>query len=184
MGKQELAVRVRLYEELNRALPEAERKTTVFRSLPPGATLGDLVDSLGLRREEIDLALVNAVSVPFSRVLDPGDLVSLYPVFESLDIGASSALRAVPLRNPRFLAEQSLQELSRLLVARGYDCICPPDAAPRDLSRISKEEGRILLTRDVDMAGRYALDRCLRIRSQRPEEQLREVMRRFQLEGC
>jgi len=60
MGKKEHTVRVRLYGEPNRALPEAERKTTVFRSLPPGATLGDLVDSLGLRREKIDLALAPA----------------------------------------------------------------------------------------------------------------------------
>lgn len=183
MQEETITVRLRLYEELNRVMPEEERKTAVLRRLPSGASLGALVESLGLRRDEVDLALVNSRPASFARILEPGDLVSLYPEFESLDIRGATALRGEPLRNPRFVAERSLAGLARLLARRGYDCVCPAQAAPEDLAGISRREKRIFLTRDRDAARRFRLDRCVPVSSEREEEQLREVMRRLQLEG-
>jgi len=176
-----ITVSIRLYEELNRVLPQAERKKAIDRMVPNGSTLRHLLSILGLFPEDIDLALVNSRSVSLDHVLGPQDRVSLYPEFESLDIRGVSAVRDIPLRNPRFVAQSSLRGLAGLLRDMGYDCICPDRALKADLARMSRQEKRILLTSDPDMARSFALDRCVHVQSTRPEGQLQEVVHRFQL---
>ena len=176
-----ITVSIRLYEELNRVLPQAERKKAIIRSVPQGSTLSRLLPILGLCPEDIDLALVNSRSVSLDHVLRSQDRVSLYPEFESLDIRGVSAVRDIPLRTPRFAAQSSLSGLARLLRNMGYDCICPDRALEADLARMSRQEKRIVLTRNPDMASSYALDRCVHVQSTRPEGQLEEVVHRFQL---
>lgn len=181
MPQATITIELRLYEELNRALPESERKRTILRSVPAGTDLGGLVDRLGLEREEIDLGLINAEPASFDRVLADQDRISLYPEFESLNIEGASPLRAQPLRRTRFVLDPALGELARLLHDKGYDCRCPRGAPPKLLARISLEEKRILLTKDPEMADRFALERSFCLGSDAPREQLGEVVRRFQL---
>jgi len=182
MPRKSITVELRLYEELNRVLPEAERKRTILRTLPAGTNVGRLIDFLGLDREEVDLGLVNAEPAPFSRMLADQDRVSLYPEFESLNIEDVSPLREKPLRRTRFVLDPSLAELARLLGDLGYDCRCPGEASPELLAAMSRQEKRILLTRNADMMERFALERCYCLESDAAPQQLREVMHRFQLE--
>lgn len=176
-----ITIHVRLYEELNRVLPYIERKTTVARRLFPGAKVDDLLEVMGLRQAEIDLVLVNSQSVDFAYLLRDQDMVSLYPEFESLDIHSLSVLPERPLRNLRFIAQGNLSSLANLLGQRGYDCLCPAQASGNALARISKQEKRILLTRNPSLAETHDLDRCFCLQSGEPAEQLKEVKRRFQL---
>ncbi len=173
---------VRLYEELNRVLPEEEHKKTITRTLAQSSNLKDLLDILGLQQEDIDLALVNSHSVPFDRELRDGDLVSLYPEFETLNIQDVSVLREKPLRNTKFVAAGALRELANLLQARGYECLCPSRASGSELIRISRAEKRILLTLDPGLAKSPELERCYLLSSREAKQQLREVLQRFQLD--
>ncbi len=87
----------RLYEELNDYLP-AERKKRTFRLSPKGATtIEKAITSLGVPPEEVDLVLVNGESVPFNHIICEGDRISIYPIFESLDISSVTRLRDKPL---------------------------------------------------------------------------------------
>jgi hypothetical protein len=177
-----LTVHVRLYEELNHVLPPSERKRIVTRTLPRGSRLSRLLDALGISSEAIDLALVNSRSVSLQHELQDQDLVSLYPEFESFDIRGLTAVRDIPIRNPGFIAEKALSDVACLLRNKGYDCICLDGASSSELARRSLDEKRILLTTDPDLARVYNLDRCFCLRSRLPEEQLEEVVYRFQLE--
>ncbi len=148
-----LTVLVRLYEELNQVLPASERKRTVSRNLPLGSRISQLLDALGLASEAIDLALVNSRSVSLQHELQDQDLISLYPEFESFDIRGLTAVRDTPIRNPRFIAERALSDMTCLLRDKGYDCICPNGASSPDLARRSLDEKRIVLTTHPDLAG-------------------------------
>lgn len=176
-----ISVILRLYEELNRVLPQGEQKRTIVRTVPAGTDLGGLIDILGLDRQEVDLGLINSEPAAFCRILVHQDRVSLYPEFESLNIEGASPLRQRPLRRTRFVLEPSLADLARLLRDRGYDCRCPHQAPPSHLAEISREGKRILLTRDPDLAERSSLERCCCLTAQSPQEQLEEVIKRFQL---
>jgi hypothetical protein len=99
-----------------------------------------------------------------------------------MDISSVSRLRVIPLRNTRFVAEASLQELAALLHEQGHDCLCAMQASTEELVRISNKQKRILLTLSPGLAHAYALQRCICIRSTQPQNQLEEIKRRLQLQ--
>ncbi len=87
----------RLYEELNDYLPAEKRKTSFGVSLEKQTTIKEAICLLGVPPEEVDLVLVNGESVPFNRIISEGDRISVYPIFESLDISKVTRLRGKPL---------------------------------------------------------------------------------------
>jgi hypothetical protein len=86
-------VYVRLYEELNDYLPEERRKRTFSLSLKGPTTVKETMRVLGVPSEEVDLVLVNGESVAFGHIVQGEDRISIYPIFESLDISTVTRLR-------------------------------------------------------------------------------------------
>ena len=86
-------VYIRLYEELNDYLPEERRKRTFNLSLRRPTTVQEAICLLGVPSEEVDLVLVNGESVPFTHIVQDQDRISIYPIFESLDISTVTRLR-------------------------------------------------------------------------------------------
>jgi len=93
-----LEVTIRFYEELNDYLPEEKRKREFTRFFDHSATLRELVESFGIPPDDVDLMLVNGLSVDFSYIVSDGDRVSVYPIFETFDISGVTKVRERPLR--------------------------------------------------------------------------------------
>jgi uncharacterized protein with PIN domain len=74
-----------------------------------------------------------------------------------------------------FIADAMLGRLAKWLRLMGYDTIYQPSAEDRDLVRTARSEGRLLLTRDQELAQRRGL-RSLLIESDRLEEQLGQLL--------
>ena len=87
----------RLYEELNDYLPAPRKKRTFSLSFKGSTTVREAICSLGVPPEEVDLVLVNGESVAFDHTIGNGDRISIYPIFESLDISTVVKLRDKPL---------------------------------------------------------------------------------------
>jgi uncharacterized protein with PIN domain len=102
-------------------------------------------------------------------------------VFEALDIGSTAKLRAVPLRDPRFVIDVNLGRLARLLRMLGFDAWWSNNADDQTLADISLNEQRILLTRDRGLLKRRMITHGLYVRSEAPEDQTLEVIRRLDL---
>jgi uncharacterized protein with PIN domain len=75
---------------------------------------------------------------------------------------------------PQLLADCMLGRLARWLRLLGYDTAYSNDATDHELARRARAEGRLLLTRDRDLAVRRGL-RTLLIQSQDLEDQIQEV---------
>ena len=176
-------VEVRCYEELNDFLPPELRKRSFSWPLGPGQTVKSLVEALGVPHTEVDLALVNGLSVGFRHRLADGDRLAVYPVFESLEIAGLSRVRPLPLRVARFVLDVHLGRLARLLRLAGFDCLYDNHWDDHTLSRLSRQEGRILLTRDRGLLMRAEVTHGYCVRSPHPPEQLAEVLARFDLSG-
>lgn len=141
----------------------------------------DVIESLGVPHTEVDLVLADGASVDFGWRLRDGVRVSVYPVFESLAVAAVTRVRAEPLRELRFVADGHLGRLARHLRMAGFDVLWERDAADAALARASREEGRILLTRDRGLLKRSAVTHGYCVREADPPRQLAEVIRRFDL---
>lgn len=81
---------------------------------------------------------------------------------------------------PRFLADVMLGRLVRWLRALGYDTVYDRAMDDPALADLARREGRILLTRDVELTRRKQL-RTLRIEDDQVMAQLQQVTREFQL---
>ena len=87
----------RFYEELNDFLPKKQRKKAVPYSFFGQPSVKDSIEAIGPPHTEVDLILVNGISVDFDYLLCDGDRVSVYPIFERLDISPVVRLRPAPL---------------------------------------------------------------------------------------
>ncbi|MEJ2613360.1 MAG: Mut7-C RNAse domain-containing protein [Ignavibacteriaceae bacterium] len=173
----------RFYEELNDFLPKEKRKTRFEHNFIDRTSIKDMIESFGVPHTEIDLILVNGNSVKFSYLVKDKDDISVYPVFESLDISNIQHLRAKPLRNKKFILDVHLGTLARYLRMIGFDTMYKNDYNDDEIVDISLNEKRTILTRDKGILKRNAVTHGYWIRNQNPGLQLKEVAERFHLKN-
>ncbi|HEY9593811.1 MAG TPA: Mut7-C RNAse domain-containing protein [Spirochaetia bacterium] len=176
-----LSVTVRFYEELNDFLPPRMRGRPSTVTCAEGSTTKALIEDLGVPHTEVDLILANGESVDFHYRLSDGDMLSVYPMFESWDITGLSRVRPQPLRVPRFALDVHLGKLARLLRMMGFDAAYDNAAEDEALVAQARRENRTVLTRDRGILKRRRVTHGYYVRSLEPLEQLTEVMRRFDL---
>jgi uncharacterized protein with PIN domain/sulfur carrier protein ThiS len=177
-------VTLRFYAELNELVVRGARSPgslTLERSFGVGQTVKDLIEAAGVPHTEVDLVLVSGEPVGLDHRVREGDRISVYPVFESLDISSVSRVRAAPLRQTRFVADVHLGRLARYLRLLGFDTAYQNDWDDAALLRTALSDRRILLTRDRGLLKRAALDHGYLVRATDPRAQLREVVARFDL---
>jgi uncharacterized protein with PIN domain len=171
----------RFYAELNDFLPPERRFTEFAYGFANAASVKDRIESFGVPHTEVDLILVNGQSVDFAYRVRDGDRISVYPVFEALDIAGLTRLRPEPLRDPKFVLDVHLGRLAAYLRMLGFDALYQNLCTDARLAEISRDEHRILLTRDVGLLKRGSVTHGYYIRSEQPRQQLKEVVWRFDL---
>ncbi|MDJ0924427.1 MAG: Mut7-C RNAse domain-containing protein [Acidimicrobiia bacterium] len=171
----------RFYAELNDFLPAANNSGLVIREFDESPSVKDQIEACGVPHTEVDLVLANGESVGFSYRLCDGDEIGVYPVFESFDIAAVSKVRPEPLREMRFVVDINLGKLARYLRLLGFDALSDGQLRDTDLVAISVDEQRILLTKDRPLLKRSAVTHGYFVRAVHPEDQVVEVVRRFDL---
>lgn len=145
---------IRFYEELNDFLPPERRKVCFNHDFQRRASIKDVIEALGVPHTEIELLLVNGDSVDFSYIVQHGDRISVYPLFESFDVQPLIRVRLRPLRTTRFVLDVHLGKLARYLRLLGFDTLYRNDYDDAELASLASAEQRILLTRDRDLLKR------------------------------
>ena len=172
---------VRAYEELNDFLPAERRRRAFPVRFLVSPTVKDVIEAQGIPHAEVDLIVVNGVSVGFEYRVQAGDRIAVYPTFESIDFQPVVRLRPDPLRRSAFIADVHLRKLARYLRLLGFDVAWESAWEDPEIVRRSVDTGRIILTRDRQLLKRGDVTRGYWVRSIDPIEQAREVIRRFDL---
>ena len=155
---------LRFYAELNDYLPAALRQRENTLDFRPPCPVRHLVEIMGVPHTEIEILLINGVSVDLEATVHDGDRISVYPVWEAMDVGPLLRLRDFPLRETRFFADVQLGRLARYLRLLGFDTLFVRDIDDVDLVRQAVAERRIVLTRDRDLLMRRAVTHGCHIR--------------------
>ena len=172
---------LRFYAELNDLLASDKRQRPVAYRFTGRPSIKDAIEGCGVPHTEVDLIVVDGVSVGFAYHLQPRDRVAIYPVFESLDVSSLVRLRPEPLRRTAFILDGHLGKLARLLRMLGLDALYCQDSADSEIVRLAAAEQRIILTRDRGLLKHASVTHGCCVRSQEPLEQAREVLRRYNL---
>ena len=171
----------RFYEELNDFLPENKKKVEFLHQFAGNPSVKDIIESIGVPHVEIDLILVNGISVDFKYLLKDNDRVSVDPVFETIGITSVNHLRDKPLRETKFVLDVHLGKLAKFLRMLGFDTLYRNDNDDTEIIRISLAEHRIILTRDIGLLKIKSVTHAYFVRSQHPKEQIREILNHFDL---
>lgn len=141
------------------------------RRLAAPTTVKDLLEALGVPHCEIG-AVTNG-----RRLLELDHLLTCDQVL------TVSPTEPAPLAHPRFICDQHLGSLARLLRMLGFDTAWDGQWREPALARRAANEQRVVLSRSRSLLKRREIPRALLIRSQRGDSQATEVVRRFRLAG-
>jgi uncharacterized protein with PIN domain len=146
-----------------------------------GQSVKHLIESLGVPHPEVDLVLVNGQSVGYDYLVHDQDRVSVYPLFQKIPIGSTSKVHPPKLAQHRFVLDVHLGKLAAYLRLLGFDTLYRNDYSDEELAEISCSQQRILLTRDRGLLKRSQVVYGYCLRTTDSEQQVVEVVRRFQL---
>ena len=171
-------VELRLYADLAELAGQREF------AVPIGAprSVKDAIESCGVPHPEVGLVLVDGRPVGFDHRLTGGERVGALPPFHTLDLGDVVTVVPPPIA-PRFVLDVHLGTLTRRLRLLGFDCWYRCDADDRQLAAVAVDQQRILLTRDRGLLMRRVIVHGYGPRSDDPEQQALEVLRRYDLGG-
>lgn len=174
-------VSFRFYSELNDFLPAGKRGVALAHATAPDQSVKHLVEALGVPHTEVDLILVNGEPADFDRLPQDGDRISVYPPFKTIDISGITRVRPPALGEHRFVLDGHLGRLAAYLRMMGFDTLYRNDYEDEELARISRDEARILLSRDRGLLKRNMVAYGYWLRETNPLRQLVEVLRRYDL---
>ncbi|MEW6402394.1 MAG: Mut7-C RNAse domain-containing protein [Chloroflexota bacterium] len=151
-------------------LPLEKRDDGFELSFRGPQSIKHLIESMGVPHTEIGGAMVNEESAGLGYIVHDGDRIEVQE--EAPEICQVE---------PRFILDGHLGRLAAHLRMLGLDCLYRHDYNDSELAKVSAEEDRILLTRDRRLLMQKIVTRGRLLRSLDPDEQLREVIRRYQL---
>lgn len=169
-------VTFRFYEELNDFLPAHRQKTDFEIDFRSRRSIKDMIEALGVPHTEVDLILVNGKSVDFNYIINAEDRVSVYPVFESLNIEDVTHLRKIPLRCTKFIANINLKDITRYMRLLGLDVYYDPLMSAQEIINISRDENRIILTKSRKLLKFKEVTHGIFIRPGETEEQIKRII--------
>jgi uncharacterized protein with PIN domain len=173
----------RFFSELNDFLSTENQRVEILISFNGHETVKHLLEALGVPHTEVDVILVNDISVDFEQRLENGDQVCVYPLCEEMDGEQYTHLHPQPLSESRFVLDGHLGKLASYLRLLGFDALYRNDYDDQELAEISSREERILLTRDRGLLKRGQVIHGYCVRSKSVRDQVVEVLKRFNLTG-
>jgi uncharacterized protein with PIN domain len=154
---------------LDEFLPPKKRGRKVHLVFEDHQTIKHLVEALGIPHVEIgEMQAGDSLVGPEYRPRN-GDQIEIRPVTS----GSSE--------EPRFLLDSHLGRLASHLRMLGFDCLYRNDYEDSEMAVLLLDDPRILLTRDRRLLMRKVIQRGYCVRSLETDQQLVEVMKRFEL---
>ncbi|MET9620043.1 Mut7-C RNAse domain-containing protein [Streptomyces sp. NPDC006464] len=155
-----------------RLFVSAERRTGRTAVTTDGvSTLGHVVESLGVPLTEAGRLLVDGRPAAVSHVPSAG---------ETVEVEGVTRPQSVPGAPLRFLLDVHLGTLARRMRLLGIDAAYESeDLGDPALAALSAKERRVMLSRDRGLLRRRELWAGAYVYSDRPEDQLRDVLERF-----
>lgn len=151
----------------------------VFIEFEGRRSVKDVIESLGIPHVAVDVIRVNAHPVTFSYIVQDGDRIEVFPDGAEMNVPNACRIRFAMGPEPRYICDDHLWKLSRRLRLLGLDVAYQKRISDRRLVEISREEGRILLTRDRHLLMIRHVERGILIRNSDCNLQVQEVLARM-----
>jgi uncharacterized protein len=167
------------HKSLNDFLSNSLKGSVIAYNFNGAPAIKDAIEAIGIPHTEVRMIVVNNHAVGFDYPLGDEDEVQVFP-FEERGEALKDMLSIKPLQ-VRFILDVHLGKLAKSLRMLGLDTIYENNLPDKTIAEIAASEDRIVLTRDVGLLKHKAIKYGYWLRSQNPEEQLSEVIKRYSL---
>jgi uncharacterized protein with PIN domain len=173
-------VRLRFHGDLSFFLRSQQAEPPLIEKLLREKTsVKDAIESCGVPHTEVDLIVASGAPVSFSHHLVNDEEIDIYPVSMPPGLFPGNRLQQRGLR--RFVADCHLGKLVRHLRLVGIDVLYDKRATDAQLLITATNNDRALLTRDRRLLMHAIVRHGYCPRSSDPDEQIIEVLHRFDL---
>jgi len=172
-------VRLEFHADLGFFLNRRAHGQVAERTLAERTSVKDVIESCGVPHPEVDLILVDGRPVDFDYTIGENAKIEVFPVGDQYTQWKEKRLQ--PNIIMIFVIDGHLGRLARNLRLLGFDAAYDPRADDQQLLALMKSENRALLTRDRRLLMHAIVQHGYCPRSQKPDEQTIEVIRRFHL---
>lgn len=161
-----------------RELVGRRRENTAIVHYPVArrASVKDVIEALGVPHTEVGRLTANGQEIDFGYLLAPGDNLTVAPLTPPVDVTIPTLLRPHPLPAVRFLIDHNVAKLAARLRMAGFDTLFNPEWHDETLAGESGRQQRILLTRDLQLLKRKAVEHGHLVREEQPTRQLAEIL--------
>lgn len=172
----------RFFGSINDFLPPSRRNREFSHGFRGTPSVKDRIETLGAPHTEVAHIRVDGIFCDFARRLRGEEYVEAF-ASDAPPAGAPArTLNAPPLGEARFVVDVNLGRLARMLRLLGFNTLYRNDYDDAHVASVSAAETRILLTRDRRLLMRRDVSCGYFVRSDVPQKQVHEVLRRFELE--
>lgn len=166
------------YGSLNDFFPAGRKGAVIPYTFTRGQTVKDAIEALGVPHPEVYVVLKNQTAVPFNYRLSKDDILEVFPKSNLVHPGANG--HHTPIR---FVLDVHVGKLAKALRMLGFDSLYENDYTDKMIASLAHAEDRSVLTRDIGLLKQKIISNGYWLRSQNLEEQLKEVIDHFQLQG-
>ncbi len=171
------------FHSLNDFLSKENKNKPVTYKFTGSPAIKDSIEAIGIPHTEVDVILVKGTAVDFHYPLNNTDEVEVYPFTENPKFPGGYSI-SPPYSYPvAFVTDVHLGKLAKTLRMLGIDTCYQNNYSDQAIASIAKSENRIVLTRDVGLLKQKNIRWGYWLRSQKPEEQTEEVIKKFNLEN-
>ncbi|MDW7771852.1 MAG: Mut7-C RNAse domain-containing protein [Desulfobulbaceae bacterium] len=145
------------------------------------ASIKDVVESFGVPHTEIGTIECRGEEVDFSYPVEDDRVFKIFPIRAPWDPARKSLLRPVPLAEIKFIVDVNVGRLARYLRMAGFDVLYHYRWSDVQIIAMISRERRIVITRDLALLKRRQVEFGRYVRSEKPAEQLHEIIGFFGL---
>ncbi|MCW3079241.1 MAG: hypothetical protein JWR87_671 [Segetibacter sp.] len=172
----------RFYNSLNDFLSPANKNCVIEYHFNGNPSIKDAIEAIGIPHTEVDEIVVNSLPVDFSYALNANDMADVFPPINISSPSKHSISPTLPLPIS-FIADVHAGKLARQLRMWGINTVYQNNFSNQQVAYIAERENRVVLTRDIGLLKQKKIKWGYWLRSQHVNEQLFEVVNRYNLAG-
>ncbi|MFN0202789.1 MAG: Mut7-C RNAse domain-containing protein [Bacteroidia bacterium] len=174
-----ITILLAFFDELPFFLPKNYREGDFYNyTCAPNESVKDCIEAQGIPHTEVEWILANGNSVNFAYQVKEHDKIEIYPYSSQLDL---PVIVRPNLSKIAFITDANVGKLTKNLRLMGFHVRTDEGVPDKEIAAISERENLIVLSRDIGLLKRKNVTFGRYLHSEKIEEQLIEVMKRFDL---